>query len=94
MPLASNTKLLTVLTVLTTAQALELKGYPLGLKSRVKDVHPAFKLKNKQIEEGATFEDIFAHRLGLPAHNFLLSRPLSEGETVVRGRYRTTCTTY
>lgn len=91
MPLASNTKLLTVL---TTAQALELSGYPLGLKSRVKDVHPAFKLKDKQFEEGATFEDIFAHRLGLPAHNFLLSRPLSEGETVVRDRSPDHCTTY
>lgn len=43
-PLASNSKLVTVL---ATAQALKLKGFPLGLETRVKDVHPAFELKNK-----------------------------------------------
>ena len=79
MPLASNSKLVTVL---ATALALKLKGFPLSLKTRVKDVHPAFKLQNKVIEAEATFEDVFCHRLRLPANNYHLSRPL-QGETVV-----------
>jgi hypothetical protein len=79
-PLASNSKLVTVL---ATAQALKLKGFPLGHKTRVKDVHPGFELKNKVMEAEATFEDVFCHRLRLPANNYHLSRPLAEGETVV-----------
>ncbi|WVW86484.1 hypothetical protein I302_108532 [Kwoniella bestiolae CBS 10118] len=63
-PIASNTKLFTVLTL---AKLLEENGYTFD--TRIQDIVPEFQMVNKDAELQCTVADICAHLSGVPGYN-------------------------
>ncbi|OCF44559.1 hypothetical protein I317_01632 [Kwoniella heveanensis CBS 569] len=76
-PIASNTKLFTVL-----ALAELLEKHALTFETRIKDILPEFQLVDKVTENLSTINDFCCHMTGIPGYSFAYAKGLTREDVL------------
>jgi len=80
-PISSLTK---VVSALALGQALRDSECMAGFDTLVKDILPEFKLSDETAANQCTIKDLLTHQCNFRSYDLLFTRPLTNGETVVR----------